>query len=756
MPRLRARHIAVVWLLLAAAPLTGQERILVTGQVTDSEGRPLAGATVEVPGTYWSTQAQPGGRFELHVPSGAVQLRASRAGHAPATVSLRVDGASPEPILLRLEPIPITLQGLSVAAPRTPPLAQTVTTETVRQVPPLAEPDVFRAVVLLPGVSQPNDLKGRIHLAGGASDETGVRLDHHPLQDPFHLLGLFGAFNVAALERADVLIHHLPASMDGRLSGIIDLESRRPEADPAGEAVVSILTGGATVVSPTGLAGVDLLVSARTTYLDRVLPHLAPDAPRMGFHEGLLRVGRSWGGDWRAELLGFTTRDVYRENHPDPLRVPRPLTWGESLLGVRAARSGTAWSMNFRASFNRAGVHLDERGSDPAPGSRGNYVDSRRDWWSGAMEVSRTAGWWRARAGASLDRRHNRQVWTARGLIDEIFSPSTPPEYSGEQTQTALGVYGEGGVEMGNRWTASAGGRLWGAGRLLFAPRLSLGFRAADGLHLEGALGRRYQLDAQLEEPIEGSITAPLFLVDQPRVADVAALSARWHVGRPATEQSGTIQAQAFWKEYRDRTLLAAPGVGVEENGAAFPEFDRTSGYSAGLLLSGTLSLASEALVQGSYTFQRVRERIAGELFPTAWDAPHTVSLFGSAPLARGWTGSAVYQGHSGRATTPVVARTFEPVPGTLTTLGARYIRGRRNSVRVPAYHRLDLGARRSWRARGAEWTLALQVLNALVRENAIDYDWQQYFGRLTGSSDPTPGRTGLPVVPSVGLEVKW
>jgi hypothetical protein len=42
-------------------------------------------------------------------------------------------------------------------------------------------------------VSQPNDLKGRIHLAGGSSDETGVRLDGHPLQDPFHLLGLFGA-----------------------------------------------------------------------------------------------------------------------------------------------------------------------------------------------------------------------------------------------------------------------------------------------------------------------------------------------------------------------------------------------------------------------------------------------------------------------------------------------------------------------------------------------------------------------------------
>jgi hypothetical protein len=163
--------------------------------------------------------------------------------------------------------------------------------------------------------------------------------------------------------------------------------------------------------------------------------------------------------------------------------------------------------------------------------------------------------------------------------------------------------------------------------------------------------------------------------------------------------------------------------------------------------------------VQGSYTFQRVREEYASGMYPTAWDAPHTLALFGSTPLGRKWTLNTVYHAHSGRATTPVLARIFEPdlrFPGSQDLL-PRYIYGERNSIRVPPYHRLDLGARRAWQARGAEWVLSLQVLNVLFRENPVDYNWTQYFSNARSpSGERQAGRSGLPILPSIGLEVKW
>jgi len=115
-----------------------------------------------------------------------------------------------------------------------------------------------------------------------------------------------------------------------------------------------------------------------------------------------------------------------------------------------------------------------------------------------------------------------------------------------------------------------------------------------------------------------------------------------------------------------------------------------------------------------------------------------------------------VYRAHSGRATTPVRARVFVSYDEFQEYLRTRYLRGYRNSVRVPAYSRLDLGARRTWRARRAEWTASVQILNVLWQDNPVDYDWSQYYA---GQSDPSISRfnrKGLPLLPSVGLEVRW
>ncbi len=731
-----------------------QDRRSVRGIITEAEGHPVAGATIEALSTYWTSQSRLNGEFEIALPAGTWHLRFSKVGYRPDTVRVRVPEARPpERILARLERAPIELGGLTVAASRTIPLAQTVTTETVRQVPPLGEPDVFRSIILLPGVSQPNDLKGRIHLAGGASDETGVFLDDHPLQDPFHLLGLFGAFNVAALDHADVLIHHLPLSMDGRLSGIIDLETRRPEPEARHEAVASLLTGGVTMVQPEAALGMDLLATGRITYLDKMAGVLRPDIPQMGFSDGVVRIGRSWRGGFRAEAIAFATRDVFRDPVLNGSSEYEPLRWGESLMGARISRSGASWRLSARASFNHAFVSLDER-----PAGRSNFLKTGRDWGSLGVELGRLGERWQALAGGSLDHRLNEQRWSARGIIDEIFSPSTPSAYAGAQTQTTSAIWGEASTRFSGRWQSAVGGRLWLAGgRPYLAPRGQVSFRATDRLNMHAALNRRYQFDAQLEEPIEGSVTAPVFLISEPRRADVAALSAHWQPAWSPFGASGSVQVQAFRKQYPDRPILAAlePGQ-TRDDLTEFPRFDRIPGSSVGAMVGWRFGFPGDGIVQGGYTYQRVRETVDGFSHPTAWDAPHNLSVFAGVPVWRRWNLNVVYQAHSGRATTPVLARILEPSTGDFSELRVRYLRGARNSIRVPSYHRLDLGARRTWTGNGADWTLFMQVLNVLAHENAIDYNWTEYYGRLAGSSKVTTGRPGLPILPSLGLEVRW
>jgi hypothetical protein len=767
-PGTSAGH-AALWLLLLTCvigePASGQAASEIRGRVVDADdGRGLANTTVEVVGSARSVVTDAQGTFLIqNLPRiSVVHLRAGRLGYGAETAAVSMQNGRNVGVVIRLSPVPIHLQAVEVERLGRPPLALSVSRRTLRQVPPAGEPDIFRALTLLPGVAQPNDLKGRLHMAGGASDETGVRLDGHPLHDPFHLFGILGAFNVGALDGADVLIHNLPVAYGDHLSGIIDLQTRQVSSRNTGEATVGLLASGVTWAGTIAPLNTDLLVSGRVAYLDRLLrlfeslTEANSDAPSIGFRDGLVRVGKSWDGGWRLEGIAFSTRDRFVESRLRELDGYVPLTWGESLHGVRLQHTGEHGGFWVRISRGFSHARLDERGGgvDTTGLARTNVLNLGRERWSGEILLERIMGPARLSVGGSLDSVRIEQHWVAEGLADEIFSPNTPSRFEGTQHHTVRAAFGEATVDLG-RWAGGLGMRTGGLRHL--APRAWLAFRPHPRLDIELAANRRHQWEAELEEPIEGSITPPRFLLSEPRVADVVALSVQSKsVAHPDTGIRFTIQTQGFLKRYHDRLLLE--GESSTLAGAtpdSFPRFLRIPGRSAGLTIKGQAIFSGKALLSGTYTFQRAVERVDGEWFPTSWDAPHLLSLLGNVRLGRGWNLTGVYQGHSGRATTPVLARVFEP---TLDSphLHARYLRGRRNSIRVTPYHRADLGVNRTWEGNKLETTLRLQVLNMLLRKNAVDYDWQQYFRSLEARGKGEAGRYGIPFLPSVLLEVRW
>lgn len=744
---------------LATTPARSRARVV--GRVTDDEGASLSGVSVEVLGTGWGVFTDAEGRFEIALPMGSWELQFTRMGRRPATRTVTLSpGEEPLPLFVALPADAVQLRALTVAAPRAPSMAQTVSKETVRQAPALGEPDVFRAAVLLPGVTQPNDLKGRIHLAGGASDETGFTLDGHTLQDPFHLLGLMGSFNVAALEHASVLLHHVPQSVGGRVSGWVDLATKSPEADASTEAVVSLLSSGLTMWRPDMPAGLDLLASGRVTYLDRIVAIAQSsgnleDVPRFGFHDAVVRLGADR-GPWRAEALAFHTRDRFLdpelERRNDGTSYT-PLHWGETLFGFNIDRRSTDWQFAGRLSWDRAITRLDERPIRPT------FVDSERDWASAKMELRRFAQHWSAGVGAAVDHRRNRQTWEARGLIDELLSPRTPSFFQGDKTQMTTAVFGDVALESGSGWSLGAGGRLW---QLTGTWYPSVGIRAARTVHerltLHASAERRFQFDAQSEEPLEGSISPPLFLLDVPRSVDAAALAADWEPPDVPFGGRGEIRIEAFARHYPDRPVLRDRGAGEtrEDLSASFPNFRRVESRAAGVSLAGRFTWADDRALQGSYSYQRVREQFEPDQWsPTAWDSPHNLTLYVSGPGPWGFATTAALQLRSGAAVTPVEGYTFAPTYDDYTLM-PRYLFGARNSLRLPAYRRLDLGMRKTWSAAGADWTFFFQILNLLAQENPIGYDWRQYFSKLGDMEDPPAGRGGLPVLPSFGIEVAW
>lgn len=749
----------LLWVALCCFPAVAGAQGLyeVGGRVRDGQGAVIAHASVRVVSTEWRAITDASGRFVLRLPRGEWQLEVARVGYGSRIMRVRVPSSAMSELDIRLAAEPLALRGITVQARNTPPLGASVTTETVRQVPPLAEPDVFRAVTLLPHVTQPNDLKGRIHLAGGASDETGIRLDGHPLQDPFHLLGVLGAFNVAALERADVLTHHLPARRGGRLSGVLDLRTRRPRSPGEGEGVASLLAAGVTVNRPLPL-GLDVLASGRLSYLGGVLTAFAPDAPTYGFRDGLVRLGRHIGA-WRAEAVLFGTGDRFEAAPP----TERTITWGEALAGVRLERSATRWRVLIRGSFNRSrldfgsGEVVDTAGFSMTPSPDGApMMHAVRDRATAAVEVGRVWRIARLTAGAEADVRKSAQRWRAHELVTEVLTPGTPPVFAGRSTQRVVSPYLEGSLAIGQGWSAGLGVRApVHAGAVTVAPRAVVE-RDRAGIRMSLALGRRVQFDAQAEEPIEGSITAPLFHLDAPRTADVLGAAVEWPSLNLPAGGSARLRLEAFFKRYTDRPVLRSrgPEESRDEIGGMFPEFERVRGRAYGGSIAAVARIG-DLLLQGSYAYQRATaEYQPGEWSPTSWDAPHMVKALASVPLGRGWIANVALRAHSGRAVTPVIARVFEPAGAG--QLSSRYLLGDRNSARVPPYRRLDLGVRHGGSMGPLEWTFAAQVLNLLNHTNPVGYDWPQYFARIHEGREPGGHRPGLPFLPSLGLEVRW
>lgn len=741
----------------AANAQSAQPRTI--GLVTDSSGIGLPAASIGVCGG--STLATTGrdGAFAVVLPAGVAEYCIRRIGYREVRIAVRAQSqAIGDTLRVRMAVATAELRGLVVSGDRNAVMTSTLTTETVRQAPPLAEADVFRTLTLLPEVLQTNDLTARVHLAGGASDEHAITLDGHPLQSPFHAATTIGAFNVAALERADLRVHHLPSDREGSLSGEIALETLRPRTKPQNEMVLSLLSVSGTTARP--LPGqLDLLVSARTSFLDKVLAEYVrssgsrqDDLVLPGFSDVLLKLGRQSRSGWGVEALAYLTRDSDKELNQSTGDLP--VKWGERLLGFKAGYTGQAWSMTASVSNSMATVERREL----LPGAiQGSAIldDSRvaQDWSQASISVQRRLPQWQLRAGTGVLARRHSHRWTER-FAQQLLPGSPLTETDTSTRQTRGWVFGEAVRYLGDRTMVTAGMNASTLqGGTTWAPRFSISRTLSGTMQVVASANRRHQFDAIAGEPREGSVTPPTFLLPRARLSDMVALTARWRPGAPAI----SLDVTGFARRNRDRTVAVEMDDlrGAIEGGARFV---RNEGRVVGAQVSANASSEAGHHLQLSYTAQSTTEVIDGRSLPTSWDAPHQLSVFTSIPIGGAWRLNAATQARSGTAVTPVTARTFVPLLDNNRYL-TRFVYGDARSARLPAYARFDVGTQYRRMAKGAEWVFSLQVVNSTARMNGIEYDWRTYYACVNPSlacSSQTAKRRGLPILPSVGVSVRW
>ncbi|MDP1859422.1 MAG: carboxypeptidase-like regulatory domain-containing protein [Gemmatimonadaceae bacterium] len=755
-----ARSVAVAsGLLIGAANLQGQAAYAVHGRVMAPDSAPIFGVHVVAIGTSARASTSPRGTFRFLVAAGRWPVALRRLGFQPDTITIEVPRDTATELLIILRPAATPLPVMKVAGEGGRAFSSIAPGETVKRLPSLAEPDVFRAIALLPGVSTPNDLKGTIHLAGGAGDETGVTLDGHPLAEPFHLAGLLGAFNVEALEDASIHLGVLPMEYSGRLGGLIQLNSRQTHGVSEGQARVGLLSGGLTLLRSPASGRSDLLFSVRSSYLDKIAERIVrrtsgSELLLPGYRDGLLRVGANWRPGSRTELLAFATGDTRRMISDERGADTPGLHTREQLFGIRHSQTTRSYTIKGRIAVNRSLASLSGELYDFSP-----QVDNAQDWLSGAVSLDYRATFGVISAGLNTDRRTTRLRWS--NIVSTTFARSDPARYQGSQSQSQLGAFLQWSTASTTTLRPTAGMRITSVGSATHvAPRVSLVVANLASLEWRAALERRDQFESELGTSIEGSLPQPRFFLDAPRKVDVASIQATWKTkASPERALHVTAIVEAFARRYRNRTALVDSATAVAAGlTPAFPSFLRVDGMGRGASIAGVATFHRSSL-QLSYTYNDVWEVRDGQRSPPDWAIRQNLAATASTSLGRAWYLTTVLQAHDGQVTTPVAAHLFG-TPNSVDlrggTLPPRYLYGPRNSGRLAPYARVDLGARREWHSRRATWSFSITTLNVMNRRNPLEYDWFSFFCARAGDCAYAQSRSGLPFLPSISVDVRW
>ena len=717
---------------------TGILRGLVSNEET---GGFIPHVNVVIKGTHLGASTTGTGYFIIPwIPVGDHTVIVSHVAYSTQELTVRIRPKEITEVAIQLSPRIIESEQLEVTA-KVPPrpneadLGLTkLSVDEIKMVPQLAEPDVFRVRQLLPGVSATSDVSVRYYVRGGGSDQNLVLLNGATIYNPFHTLGIFSVVDPEIVSALEFYKGGFPPVYGDRLSSVLHIVTKEGNTyHYGGMAQVGLLSGKVAVEGP--IPSGSLILTGRKSWYAQVLKDRLPasQAP-FDFYDLYGQISlhnEAVDKNSRFTVFGFLTDDKVRNEDPyqADYRVANTIagaTWRKVWPSPLYSVAGVSYS-GLRAE-------LDPKLSQASP--RRNAVDDVTvDWDFTYLYGSRDE----LAFGAHLK------------LLDMELDVRNASGYHYLFTQsgTDFSLYGEYKFYRWESFGASVGLRVKFAsftvrGPVLAEPRISLTYRLNPVMALKGSFGYYSQELVTLTDENElVSIFEPWLIMPEYLSSSMAVHSA---LGFTAyLSEQATVELEAYYKSTND--LI---DVNEEKYGPRDRDFINVQGRSTGL--EGLFAYEPGwLLLRASYALSwATKINGALEYFPR-YDTRHAASFFTGVRIPGGWTFSATWVFRSGMPFTPISGYyhrlgfsddtpSYDP-----SAFDAVIDWGEKNSGRLPAYHRLDLGVTKRIDADPLTITVEGSIVNVYNRSNIFYYD------RDTGK------RTNmLPFLPSLSVKVEW
>jgi hypothetical protein len=772
MSKIQPLRLTLLVFLIATLPALAQRTV--HGVIRDADsGETLIGATVQIVGTMDGTFSNEYGFYSLRVSEATIVLRASFVGYQSTDIEVGPDTPMPLTIRMRsgqlLEEVVVKSNSFREQLNSTQMGVQELSAREAKMIPVIfGESDIIKTIQLKPGINSGSEGNTGLFVRGGSADQNLFVLDEAVVYNPNHLFGFFSTFNTDAVKDVKVYKGGFPAQYGGRLSSVIDVKLNEGNNQRvSGTGGIGLIASRLTVETPLVRDRSSLILSGRRTYADLITrginranadnPDFSP-IPDYYFYDLNTKFNYQLSERDRFYVSGYFGRDDFGFSDDN---FNFSFIWGNA--------TGTArWNrvINPQLFANTTVTFSDYvyRISNELTGFRFSLESRIRD-----INLKSDLTWapnndHAIRMGGELTR-HQFVVGRLKAGSDDGSIA-----FSAGQDLSAL----EGALYFQDEWkinslsTVNLGLRMSGflQDRQVYGglePRIAYNYRISEPVALKASYARMYQylhLVANSTVALPTDIWYPSTSGVKPQISDQLSAGWQWLLGpRYMLSNEFYYKRLANQVDFKNFADLFA-------NDKLEEEFTFGRGYAYG---TEVYLEKKEGALTGwiGYTLAYVRrgdfeDIMGGRFFAPRFDRRHDVSVVAIYALNRRLTATAAWVYGSGDlAWMPTGRFTFQDIPG-----GGLFpvvpVYGDRNNVRLPAYHRLDLGLVIKFFPRWGESDLTISVYNAYDRRNP-------YFLYLDAETETQPDLgidvvTGIrakqvslfPIIPSLTFNFKF
>ena len=301
----------------------GQPNALISGIVRDIKtGELVSGASIYIDKPYIGSSTDQYGYYTLSLPKGRFTLNIQSIGMKDTRrqILLKGDGQ----LNIDLQSQVMMLKNVIISAEKINNIrgvqmgVTKLDIKTLKQVPVVfGETDLLRVLLTLPGVKSVGEASTGLNVRGGSADQNLVLFNDATIYNAAHFFGLFSAFNPDIVKSVELYKSSIPARYGGRLSSVIDIESREGnKKEFSGSAGIGLITSRLEIEGPLAKDKTSFMFAGRTTYANWLLNLLPAQykLSRASFYDLNLNISHQINKNNNLYLTAYTSKDNFNLN----------------------------------------------------------------------------------------------------------------------------------------------------------------------------------------------------------------------------------------------------------------------------------------------------------------------------------------------------------------------------------------------------------------------------------------------------------